>query len=235
MAENKNNAHSTRTDVPNQPVSTFLQEAENLYLWCIDDALKLKLVGITSEMIEDLPPRAEACRRAQAIWNNNRRTINEAEKQWKLLVPQAVELRTELLRAMRYAFRKEPNLQGPLSAISKGKGFADLIQDLNDIAILGGDNKELLTNIGFELSLLNIAATKSEELSEIWAKTKAKKENPTKFKQNRNRTFWHLNELVNEIRAAGKYVFRNDKNRFNGYTSNFWKLKNNKRTKEKSQ
>jgi len=57
--------------------------------------------------------------------------------------------------------------------------------------------------------------------------------NQSAFKRNRNKTFWHLNELVSEIRAAGKFVFRNDKNRFKGYTSTFWKHKNNKKTKPK--
>ncbi|MCD6354550.1 MAG: hypothetical protein J7L95_03285 [Prolixibacteraceae bacterium] len=33
----------------------------------------------------------------------------------------------------------------------------------------------------------------------------------------------HLKALVDEIREAGKYVFRKDKNRLKGYSSGYWK------------
>lgn len=226
-----NNTRNTRTDKPNQPIATFAQEADNLYTWCLDDTHALNSIGITADMIEELPKRTDACREAQAIWNSNKNSPNEAQRQWKLLAPQAIEFRAELLKTMRYAFRREPNLLRAVSAITKGNGYSDLIQDLNDIAFLGRQHIDLLNQISFNTSLIDVAATKSDELAELWAKAKIGKDNQTEFKQNRNKTFWHLNELVSEIRAAGKYVFRNDKNRLKGYTSTFWKRKNNKKTK----
>ena len=47
------------------PVDVFLQEAENLHHWCIDDAVEFVSSGITQEMIDDLAVRAGACREAQ--------------------------------------------------------------------------------------------------------------------------------------------------------------------------
>lgn len=35
--------------------------------------------------------------------------------------------------------------------------------------------------------------------------------------------------LVDEIREAGKYVFRNNKNRLKGYSSDYWKMQNRKK------
>jgi hypothetical protein len=38
--------------------------------------------------------------------------------------------------------------------------------------------------------------------------------------------------LVDEIREAGKYVFRNDKNRLKGYSSDYWKKQNRSKKEE---
>lgn len=47
------------------PVDAFLQEAENLSKWVLDDQKELKTVDITVEMINDLPVRAGALRELQ--------------------------------------------------------------------------------------------------------------------------------------------------------------------------
>jgi hypothetical protein len=39
-----------------------------------------------------------------------------------------------------------------VSAITDGSGHADMIQDLNDIAVLGRENPDPLTAIGFDLT-----------------------------------------------------------------------------------
>jgi hypothetical protein len=54
--------------VPAMPVDIFLQEAEDTYHWSITDAAQLATVGITQEMIDDIPVRAGALREAQSIW-----------------------------------------------------------------------------------------------------------------------------------------------------------------------
>lgn len=48
---------------PGIPVDVALQEAENLHHWSLNDATALAVVGITSDMINDLPVRAGACAR----------------------------------------------------------------------------------------------------------------------------------------------------------------------------
>ncbi len=39
----------------------------------------------------------------------------------------------------------------------------------------------------------------------------------------RDKAFTHLKEAVDEIRAAGKYVFKNDPERFKGYMSQYFR------------
>jgi hypothetical protein len=222
-----------KTSKPNQPVASFLQEASNLYIWCLDDVIQLNSVGISTELINELPLRIEACKNAQSYWSKQLNTTKESQIQWRKAAPLAIQLRKELLTAMRYAFRNKPALLTPLAGISKGRSYTDLIQNLNDIASLGRSNAALLSKISFDLSLLDEAASSSRMLAELWATAKAERNSNAELKRNRNKAFWHLHQLVSEIREAGKYVFRNDKSRYIGYTSPFWKYKYHKRTKPK--
>ena len=221
VANNEN--PKPRIDEPNQPIAAFIQEAKDLYVWCKKDSSKLNSVGITNEMIEQLPSLTDACSEALANWNSYKNTSGEFEKQWKNLAREAADFKAELMKSMRYAFRNHPNLQDVLTKISRGTGFADLFQDLEDISVLGRSNKELLQSISFDLTQLELASKKSDELAELWAQAKASKESNPEFKMNRNRTFWELHGLVTEIRKAGQYVFRNNKSRYIGYTSAYWK------------
>ena len=144
---------------PAIPVDVFLQEAENLHHWSLDDFDALKVVGISMVKINDLPVRAGACREAQSIWNKDYRSQQEAQKEWAKQAPEAYAFRKDLLASFRFAFRKDDGLLSRVSAITEGSGHADLIQDLNDIAVLGRENPDPLTAIGFDLTQLDLAAT----------------------------------------------------------------------------
>jgi len=44
-----------------------------------------------------------------------------------------------------------------------------------------------------------------------------------------------MKAMVDEIREAGKYVFRNNKNRLKDYTSDYWKKQNRKKKDDNSE
>ncbi|MGQ8336381.1 hypothetical protein ACUNWD_07500 [Sunxiuqinia sp. A32] len=203
------------------PVDVALQEAENLHHWSLDDAEQLQVVGITSEMIADLPVRAGACREAQSIWNKDYRSQQEAQKEWAVQAPLAYDLRNDLLQSLRFAYRKYEVLLSRVSAITDGSGHADMIQDLNDIAVLGRENPDPLTAIGFDLSQLDLAATRADELADLLAEANGDKADYNQSKLIRDKAYSHLKELVDDIREAGKYVFRKDENRLKGYSSQY--------------
>jgi hypothetical protein len=211
---------------PTIPVDVFLQEAENLHHWSMDDAEALKVVGVTMAMIKDLPVRAGACRESQSIWNKDYRSQQEAQKQWAELSPLAYEFVLDLLQGMRFAYRKDSALLSRVSAITEGSGHSDMIQDLNDIAVLGRENLEPLTAIGFDIAQLDLAATRADELADLLAEANGDKADQNESKIIRDKAYTYLKELVDEIRVAGKYVFRNDKNRLKGYISQYWKKQN---------
>lgn len=217
---------------PTIPVDVALQEAEDLHHWSSDDAAELAVVGITTDMIDDLPVRAGACREAQSIWNKDYRSQQEAQKEWAEQAPEAYAFRNDLLASLRFAFREDDALLSRVNAITEGSGHADMIQDLNDIAVLGRENTRLLTAIAFDLTQLDRAATRADELANLLAEANGDKADPNESKVIRDKAYTYMKELVDEIREAGKYVFRNNKNRLKGYSSGYWRKQNRNKKEE---
>ena len=223
------NLDEIKSSRPNQPVASFLQEAENLYVWCVDDISELIEAGVDEDLVNQLPENIKACREAQTIWQKKLKTPGDAQVQWKLQLPEAIKLRTELLQSMRFAFRNKSNLSGRLKYIAKGKKYANIIQDLNDLAVLGRVNSQLLIAIGFDLDLFDTATAKSEELADLWAQSKSEKNHLHETAVLRNKAFWTLHKQVTEIRTTGQFIFRDRNDRYIGYVSQFWRQKNNRR------
>jgi hypothetical protein len=215
---------------PTIPVDVYLQESENLHHWSIADAVKLATAGITQEMLDDIPVRAGALRESESLWFRDRYTQQQAQKEWLVRSPDAYDMRNQLLHTFRFAFRKDPVLLSRVSDIADGSGHADMIQDLNDLAVLGKANSELLTTIGFDLSLLDTAASVADELADLLAAANGDKVEKNASKTIRDKAYTHLKELVDEVRAAGKYLFWRNPNRLKGYTSEFWKRKNSRKS-----
>ena len=218
-----------KVETPPLPVNVFAQESEDLFHWSTHDAAELAVVNITQEKINDLPVRAGACREAQSVWFTERFTQDQAQKDWKAQSPAAYYLRNDLLKTYRYAFRGNTTLLGRVAAISEGTGDIDMIQDLNDLAVLGRENTALLTAIGFDLAQLDVAATTADTMADLLATANGDKLANNESKLIRDKAYTHLKELVDDIREAGKYVFRNNPERYKGYVSQYWKKKHRKK------
>lgn len=209
---------------PYMPIDTALQEAENLYVWAAADKTALEGVGIDwVAWGQDLPIRAGALRYAQSLWVSERYNQEEAQKNWKATAPAVYKLRDDLLAAFRYAFRKREDLLSRVREINEGNGDADMIQDLSDLGALGKANTDELAKIKFEEARLDDAAAQAEQLAELLAKANGAAQDNSKAKLLRDAAFAHLKEAVDEIRDAGKYVFREQKDRYQGYLSQYRK------------
>ena len=211
--------------VPSLPVGAYLQECENLYQWALVDLAKFTAIGITKAMLDDLPVRAGACREAQSIWMKDFRSQQAAQLQWSEQSPVAYALRNELIHAMRYGFRNESALLGRVSAIAEGTGDPDMIQDLNDLHVLGNENAALLLAVGITAEKLAQAATLSDEMAELLALANGNKAEQSQTKTIRDKAYTHLKQLTDEVYAAGKFLFWKDSERIKGYTSSYWRKK----------
>ncbi len=64
------------------PVDTYIQEAETLYEWAMKDIEALISIGLSRELVEDLPIRIGALIQAESTWYVQRNSGDEAVKRW---------------------------------------------------------------------------------------------------------------------------------------------------------
>ncbi len=211
------------TKSPNMPIDVYLQEAENLYHWCQDDQAQLTGAGLDWTQVQDLPIRAGALREAQSLWFKERFTREEAEKQWNEQSPDGYDLRNRLLHSLHYAYRNHTDLRGRVSAIADGNSHADMLQDLNDIAVLGKENPEPLQAINFDVTSLDEAATKADTLSDLLAQATTDRQENSSVRVIRDQAYTYLKEVVDEVRSCGQYVFWRNDERVKGYSSRYHK------------
>ncbi len=214
--------------LPNMPISTFLQEAENLRHWSQADKDALTGAGLDWKLVQDISVRAGALRQAESIWFKERYDREEAGREWEEKAPEIYDLRDRLLHALRYAFRDNNELLKRVSEIDEGYGHADMIQDLNDIAILGRENSDLLNGIKFDMSLLEQAATAADEMAQLLAIVTGDRQDRNSTKITRDKAYTYLKEAVDAVRECGQYVFWRNQQRLKGYTSKYHRQKNTK-------
>lgn len=204
---------------PNIPVDKYLQEAANLYHWCQPDKPQLLGAGLSEKFIDTLPVRADACRKAESLWIKARNTTGTTARQWAQRSVKGYRLRNQLLHTFRYAFRKNKQLLANVADIASGTGDPDLIQDLNDLAVLGRHNSPLLEQINLDNRLLTQAAILSDEMAGLLAAAKSEKIRKTEIRIIRNRAYTYLKEAVDEVKNCGKFVFWENPGRLRGYAS----------------
>ncbi len=216
------------------PIDIYLQEAKNLCTWSLDDADHLGNINISKERILEINPRTGALRESESIWFKERFTKEEAQRVWLEESKPAYELRSQLLHDFNYAYRARPDISNRVTAIGIGNSQADMIQDLNDLAVLGRENSDELAAINFDLTLLDQAADLSDRLSDLLAAAKAENSN-NGSKLLRDQAYTYLKEVVDEIRAAGQYLFWKNPERLIGYRSAYLHRINNARRRKKNE
>jgi len=193
--------------IPNVPTDKAIQEAENLVQTGFKYEVQLTSVGLSKSTITQLSVRASALKEAQSRWQANYNSGKGAVKQWDELSPEGYALQRKLNQAFRYAYRHHPRILGRVKEIASGKGSFDMIQNLNDYSVLGKENPDPLNEANFDLTELDTAANLSDNLGTLLAKANGIKNSEHEFKNIRDRAFTLVKELVDEIRACGKYVF----------------------------
>lgn len=216
---------------PNMPVGEAVQEAENLVAWCTEDKATLIAAGLDWTLADDLPARAGACRYAQSIWARESQSREQAQQEWNTKSPAAFNLRDELVHHFLFAFRKHPILIGKVQTIREGGSNADMLQDLSDLSVLGGENLTLLEAIGFDVKLLTQAGNTADTLSAVLAAANGEVSDDQSAKKMRDKAYSYMKAAVDEIRAVGQYAFWRDEDRRRGYVSRYFRKKNQNKKK----
>ncbi|MDY6935254.1 MAG: hypothetical protein SVZ03_13655 [Spirochaetota bacterium] len=206
---------------PGIPVDVYLQEAENLFHWSQEDKKELTDRGLDWGLVEDMQKRCGALREAQSRWITTRFSHEEAERLWTEKSPLAYDLRDELLHTFRFAYRKQPDILGRVDEIAQDTGHADMIQDLNDLSVLGREHPEALEAIKFDMALLEKAAVLADGMSDLLGAASAERADSSGAKKIRDQAYTHLKEAVDEVREFGRFVFWRDETRIKGYASQY--------------
>lgn len=220
---------------PNMPINVCVQEAEYLYHWSMVDQTALTKAGLNPEMIIKLPSCAGACREAQSLWIKERNTRQEAEQAWSEQAPVAFGMRDHLVHGFRYAFRKDPGLLGRVEEIAQGDTNADMVQDLNDLSVLGKSHLDLVTGVGISVVELDNAANIADSVGSLLGATNGERDSTSEAMVVRDRAYTLLKQVMDEIRNCGKYVFWRNPERLKGYFSEHWQKANLERAKAPEQ
>ena len=109
-----------------------------------------------------------------------------------------------------------------------------MIQDLNDLAVIGRENLEPLTAVGFDPVKLDEAASLNVSLGELRADASVDKAADREKKLLRDQAYTHLKEAVDTIRECGQFVFWKNEDRAKGYVSDYLR-KNRRRYQSKAE
>lgn len=213
------------------PVVVYIQESEYLYSWCQYDKEELMAKGLDWKVVEDLPVRCGALREAESKWSMQQEQRRTSAKIWPREVSKGYNLRNELIHHFNYAFQDSPSLIAKVKKLVKGTTHAHMIQNLNDLSVLGRSNRELLRKIGFDFTLLDLAEQKSDELYTKKGAASWDGKDYLEAKKIRDQAYTHLKEAVDYIRKHGKYVFWKNPARLKGYRSDYRRMLNKRSTR----
>ena len=215
----------------NIPVEIYLHEAEVLYQWTQQDKDILTGIGLDWTIVEDIPIRTGALREASSRWIAQRFTKQETGKLWQEKSLLLFQMRKDLLQEFRFAYRKNEYILGRINAIAGSQSYAALIQDLNDLSVLGKNNPDELTLIKYDMTKLNQAAQLADELATLLAEATVEGDY-SETKKIRDQAFTYLKIAVDELCEYGQYAFRNNEERKKGYSSAYLRRIRRKRAKD---
>jgi hypothetical protein len=194
---------------PYMKVEDFIEDSKTLSNNAFKHKEKLLTAGITEELLQELKILTSATLEAESNWSQVRETQKEAQIQWNEKKPEAVKLKRYLLKAGRYALRKDKAKQNTVDLIAAGDSNADLIQDLNDLAVLGRQNTEAFNKIGVSPDNFEKAAALAAEMLELRARANGENEICDE-RIIRDRFYTLLKEVADEVRDCARFVFYDD-------------------------
>jgi hypothetical protein len=183
------------------PIDIYLQEADNLFVWCQDDKERLILAKLDWRIAEDLPIRAGALREAVARWAAIRRSKRDAPNPLKEKAAEYADMRNELLHNFYFAYRRNSRIIDCINSITVSASHARLVQNLNDLSSLGKNNPDELLAIDFDMNLLDVATSMACESPGVFASIEVEK-GAHPAKKIRDQAYTLLKLAVDEVCQA---------------------------------
>ncbi|QDG52930.1 hypothetical protein FIV42_19940 [Persicimonas caeni] len=206
------------------PIDVFLAEAEALVALATraEIAAKLTHVGVADARLARFEVALGAAREAQAAWTQVR--SRRQTEEFEAAVADGESLRRDMLHACSWNLRRNRKVREALKFVREGDGHADLAQDLHDLASLIDNNRAAFDSDGsFDAVAVaerarGVAATLMGESASYRLRFTS-----AGAKEMRDRAFTFLDDLVQEVREAGRYVFRDDEEMARRFASSYWR------------
>jgi len=164
---------------------------------------------LDASLCDALKPRRKLLEGTEQDWLAHR--LSQSSSDRKDAQKKAEQLKKDLIAALRYFLHTSPAVQARVDDIIPGTGLADLIDDLSKLATLARENAASLRRADLPADAADQADLLAARLGDDEAvRSIAASDEGHSLMDLRNRAFWHLREAMDEIRAAGRYVFRND-------------------------
>lgn len=163
---------------------------------------------LSPELVAALPERRKLVEIAEDAWSRARSSLMSDDQ--KALRKEAERLKRDMMAALRYFLRKAENseeIDKRLDAIAEGTGLADLVSDLRQLSGLLDEYAEALAKADLPKKASTRALVLADALNGSASVFSASAE-AQKAMDLRNRAFWWLREILDEVRAASRYVFR---------------------------
>jgi hypothetical protein len=217
----------TRDTLPFRPIPVASYEAKMLYdaasphvdlftrLPDFDRVLFDAMPQINQRMIES--DRSYKAARDEKTASSLRPVREEAES-----------FRSNFVSAGRYLLRKDDGAQRRIDRIVEGDGIADLVADLEEIAAFAADYADKLAlDSKLPKDVPAQARSFADRLAKVQDTTAA-----NEALARRNQLYWLLDEAVREVRAAARYVFRDDPKKLAPMLSQYGVRKPRKQTEK---
>lgn len=198
--------------VPNLPMAVFNQQGNDLVAFLKETAAavtRLKTVGMPSSVLDALPTAIAGSQAAESAWQgvfSPRRPEDVIA-----LEERADRLRSDVMAAARWNLREDRIAQGTLDAIADGMGSADLAEDLGALATLVENNEAAFAK---DKTFDAKARTREcrEQAKELRDAVSGVRADLTRAeaKDMRDRAYTYADGLVDQIREAARYAFRDE-------------------------
>ncbi|WP_437872135.1 hypothetical protein [Sorangium sp. So ce363] len=191
------------------PVSDTLQEARELEVALSKLGKEIyKKSRLSKEVGTSISARRDLLAAAESAWTEFRTLPLSSDLRAQRKDAEA--LKRDAIAALRYFLATDEDVERRVDGIVLGAGVADLVSDLNQLAELLEQHRDALARA----DLPKRAPERARELAAALSSGAAERAvdpHGNAAMALRNRAFWWLREAMDEIRAAGRYVYRDER------------------------
>lgn len=206
--------------LPDMPVPTAIHEARLLF-----DALserRERFAGLSGilDLIDALPGLATALEESERARVATSREVERGSV--RIPRQEALRFRANFLRAARFLLRNDDKARKALGRLAKSHALPFLAGDMRRIAALAEEHSALFAaaHAGLPADLPAQARLLAKQLVRVPDRTTLER---------RNEAFRQLDRAVRELRAAGRFVLRNDPEALARIASGYRTEKNRRR------